>query len=100
VHARYQRAAVATEETSSPKNHAKPFQPVEEFTPSKPTRVFWSTPAMSVRAGRLVGVRLVGRTVEVALVKQGNDRIEWVVADTLLSEFQVALWRRTSKFTL
>jgi hypothetical protein len=35
----------------------------------------------------------------VALVKQGNDRVQWAVADTVLSEFQVALWRRTSKFT-
>ena len=100
MHVRYQRAAVATEEPSSPSNPTRPSQSIDEFTPSKSTRVLWAAPAMSVLAGRLVGVRLVGRTVEVALVKQGNDRIEWVVADTLLSEFQVALWRRTSKFTL
>ena len=98
MHVRYQRAAVATGETSSPKNHAKPFQPLDEFTPSKPTPVLWATPAMSVQAGRLVGVRMVGKTVEVAFVKQGSDHLKWVVADSVMTDFRASMWLQTSKF--
>jgi hypothetical protein len=98
MHVRYQRAAVATGETSSPKNPARPFQQVDEFTPSKPIRVLWATPAMSVRAGRLVGVRLVGRTVEVALIRKGAERLQWVDADMVLTDFQVDVWLKASRF--
>jgi hypothetical protein len=99
MHVRYQRAAVATGETSSPKNPARPFQPADEFTPSKPTRVLWSTPVLSVRAGRLVGMRLVGRTVEVALVRKGAERIQWVAAEMVLTDFQVESWLKASRFS-
>lgn len=98
MYIRYQRAAVASEERHSPRNRATLVQSVVESTPSKATRVLWAGTALSIRGGRLVGVRLIGRSVEVALIKQGSDHIKWVVADTVLTDFQASMWLKASKF--
>lgn len=94
MHLRYQRAAVATEEAGLAANP----RPSDLLTPSKSAQILWATPALSVPAGRLVGVRLLGKTIEVALVKPGAERAQWVVADTLLNDSQVTKWLRTSRF--
>lgn len=98
MHLRYQHAAVAVEETPSLTNFTSTLRSKDPFASSKSSRVLWATSAMSVRTGRLVGVRLVGQTVEVALVKQGSYRLQWVVADAVLTDFQVDRWLRISKF--
>lgn len=98
MYIRYQRAAVAAEESHSPRNRANPVQSVVEPTQSEATRVLWANTALSIRGGRLVGVRLIGRSVEVAFIKQDSDHIKWVVADTVLTDFQASMWLKASKF--
>lgn len=98
MHFRYPRAAVAAGETLSSRLATRTHSSTEVLPPSRPRKVLWASPALSVRAGRLVGVRLVDQTVEVALVSQGADRIQWVTADEVLNEYQVAVWLRSSAF--
>lgn len=99
MHLRYQYAAVAVDESPSLSNLTSTLRSNNPDASSKSSRVLWATSAMSVRAGRLVGVRLVGHTVEVAIVKQGTDRLQWVEAEGLLTDFEIEKWLRTSKFT-
>ncbi len=98
MHIRYPCAAVAVDE---PPRDASPIglrsqRASSTHTPSP--RTLWASPALPVRSGRIMGVRLRAETVEVALVVQGDDRIRWVPAASVLTEFQAALWLRTSRF--
>ena len=95
---RYPRAAVAAGETPPSRHRFHIHFSADFLPPSRPPRVLWASTALLVRAGRLVGVRLVDQTVEVALVRHGADRIRWVRADEVLNEYQVAVWLRTSAF--
>lgn len=99
MHSRYPRAAVAAQETSSPSTLASQHRSPTDFISSPPGRVLWATHPLSVRAGRVVAVRLVGQFVEVALVSEGAGNLQWVVADNVLTGFQIEKWLRTSKFT-
>lgn len=98
MHVHYPRAAVATGETPSSSHSPCTHSSTEVLPASRPRQVLWASPALAVRAGRLVGVRLFDQTVEVALVRPGADRIQWVMADEVLNEYQVAVWLRTSAF--
>lgn len=98
MHSRYPRAAVATEGTPFSNCRAANLRPSVSLNPSKSTQILWGTPALSVPAGRLVGVRLLGKSIEVALVRPGAERAHWVVADTVLNDSQVSKWLRTSRF--
>lgn len=99
MHRRFKSAAVAVQETSSPSSPTTHHRSTTEFSSPPPDRVLWATHSMSVGAGRVVGVRLVGQLVEIALVSKGAGRVQWVVADTVMTEFQIEKWLRTSKFT-
>lgn len=98
MHVHYPRAAVAVEVAPSSSHPTRTHSSTEVLPTSMSRKVLWASPALSVRAGRLVGVRLFDETVEVALVRQGADRIQWVTADGVLNEYQVAVWLRTSTF--
>lgn len=98
MHIRYARAAVAAE--------SAPFScPPSALRTSGPRaggsapRILWSSPGMSTPAGRLIGVRLRDGSIDVALVERGSDQMRWVVAAHVLTDYQVALWIRTSKFS-
>ena len=99
MHRRFKSAAVPVQETSSSSGHVDHHRSTNDFTSSPPGRVLWATHPMSVGAGRVVGVRLVGQLVEVALVRKCAERLQWVVAETVLTQFQIEKWMRTSKFT-
>lgn len=98
MHSRYQRAAVATEEPLFFHRRAANPRLSVSLNPSKFARVLWASSAMPVQAGRLVGVRLVGQAIEVALVRPGAERLDWVVADTVMTESQVSKWLRMARF--
>jgi hypothetical protein len=98
MHSRYPRAAVATEGTPFFHRRSASPRPTISLNPSKSARVLWATSAMPVQAGRLVGVRLVGQVIEVALVRSGAERLDWVVADKVLNDSQVSKWLRMARF--
>ncbi len=98
MHRRFKSAAVAVQETSSPSRHVGPNRSTIDFTSSPLGRVLWATHSMSVGGGRVVGVRLVGQLVEVAFVGTCAERLQWVVAETVLTQFQIENWLRTSGF--
>ncbi len=98
MHIRHPRAAVAVDEPprdTSPRG-LRIHRASSTHTPSP--RTLWASPALPVRGGRLIGVRLRAESVEVALIVQGGDRIRWIPAVSALTEFQAALWLKTSQF--
>lgn len=99
MHRRFKSAAVAVQETSSPSSLTTYHRSTTDFISPPPGRVLWATHSMSVRDGRVVGVRLAGQMVEVALVREGAERLHWVVAETVLTQFQIEKWLRTSRFS-
>lgn len=98
MYVRYQRAAVAAGVAPRSNSQAEGWRKPETQAGSKVAPVLWASPALSVRAGRLVGVRLCRAVVEVGLVRPGADRLRWVPAVSVLTEYQVALWLRRSRF--
>lgn len=98
MHVRYQRAAVAADEAMRHNGPTQPRRMPETKTASKVAQVLWASPALAVRAGRLLGVRLRGDVVEVGLLRTGADRLRWVPAESVLTEYQAALWLRSSRF--
>ncbi len=98
MHLRYPRAAVAAALSSSVGPLADIF-PVSQADADVPRpQVLWASPALFVRAGRLVGVRRIEQAVQVALIEPGEDRLRWVAAEAVLSEFQARTWVQTSRF--
>jgi hypothetical protein len=97
MHTRYPCAAIATDE--------RPFNDFDSrnsLSRSRTTRPFpstlWASSPMSVRGGRLIGVRLRDSLIEVALVAHGAEHLRWVPASTVLTERQAAAWLTTSRF--
>ena len=99
MHLRYPRAAVAAEPSSSVGPLADIFPTSRARTDVRLPQVLWASPSLSIRAGRLVGLRLVGLAVQVALIKPGEDRLRWVAAEPVLTEFQARSWVQTSRFS-
>lgn len=93
MHIRTPRAAVAADSA-----------PSASFTPSTPAPravrppTLWASLPLRVRAGRLLGVRLAGGQLEVALVADGADAVRWVSAERVLTEGQAETWARTAVF--
>ena len=98
MHVRYQRAAVAADEAPRRSSPTESRQMPETKTGSKVTQVLWASPALTVRAGRLTGIRLREGVIEVGLVRTGADHLRWVPAESVLTEYQAALWLRSSRF--
>lgn len=88
MHIRYPRAAVAAELSPSDKSFDDGFSIPYAGTDVPRPNVLWASPALSVLAGRLLGVRRIDQAVQVALIKPGEDRLRWVAAEAVLSEFQ------------
>lgn len=98
MHLRYPRAAIAAESSSSVGPLADIFPTHQAGTDVPRPQVLWASPALPTRAGRLVGVRRNGQAVQVALIKHGEDRLRWVAAESVLTEFQAMAWVQTSQF--
>jgi len=93
MHIRTPRAAVAAD--SAPPaltTHSTPTPPA----PRTPT--LWASRPLCVRAGRLLGVRLSGGDLQVALVADGADAVRWVPAEKALTERQADDWARNAAF--
>ena len=103
-HTRYPRAAVATAATLTVAFEdafgAFPSRAQFEQRPNSGPRpkVLWAARPLQVRAGRLVGVRLRGSALEVALVAPGAEGLRWVAANSVLTSAQGEVWARTSEF--
>lgn len=97
-HTRYPRAAVAigNSELRSRNPLPRPSPPA-----SAAPVVLWASHAHPLPGGgRLVGVRRVSPTeVEVGRVEPGDDRIHWVVAESVLTERAARLWLARARFS-
>lgn len=97
---RYPRAAVAVATGSSDQRSKNPRQrthPPESDTPV----VLWASHALPVPGGgRLVGVRrLSSSEIEVGRLKPGATRVEWVPAESLLTEQDARRWLARARFS-
>lgn len=97
MHIRYQRAAVAVDGPTQSDEDCQTNRGRNLFA-TKPSRPLWASQTLPVRAGRLIGVRLRGEDVEVALMKPGAEGLRWVAARTALSEQQERLWLTFARF--
>ncbi len=97
MHVRYQRAAVAAGKAMRYNGPTQPPWVAETKTASKVAQVLWASLALAVRARRLLGVRLLVHVVEVGLLGTGADHLRWVPAESVLTEYQAALWRHSSR---
>lgn len=61
-------------------------------------RILWADRPLLTSAGRFVGARLNGQTLEVALVRVGSQAICWVKPEGWLSQRQVDRWVAISRF--
>lgn len=98
-HTIYPRAAVAV--SGSLADTRATTNPAQEGAGNKPvqTQVLWAAHPLDVRAGRLIGVRLRGTALEVALVAPGANGYRWVAAVTVLTAAQADVWSKTTAFT-
>ena len=101
MHIRYPRAAVDVDDTAI----GNPSRPagassgvVAQHIQARPQRPLWASKAMSVPAGRLIGVRQRGDLVEVGLVRPGADTIRWVAVAEVLTEREARRWLGSAKF--
>jgi hypothetical protein len=98
THLRYPRAAVATGNSDQ-----RDRNPLQRTSPSASAAavVLWASHALPVPGnGRLVGVRRLSSTeVEVARVAPGNDRVQWVPAELLLTEQAARRWLARARFS-
>ena len=92
-HIRTPRAAVAAD--SAPPALTTHSTPAPR-APRPPT--LWSSRPLRVRAGRLLGIRLVGDDLQVALVADCAVAVRWVSAERVLTEVQAENWSRTAVF--
>ncbi len=93
MHIRTPRAAIAAD--SAPRAHI----PLPVQTPRAPhPATLWASRPLRVRAGRLLGVRLAGGDLQVALVADGADAVRWVSAERVLTERQAEDWARSAAF--
>lgn len=61
-----------------------------------PTQTLWASRPLTVRAGRLVAVKLRGDDLRVGLTTENGLR--WVRPETVLSTTQAEAWTRISVF--
>ncbi|WP_070397439.1 hypothetical protein [Hydrogenophaga sp. PML113] len=99
MHIRFARAAVTAELSPSDESFDDMFSIPQAGTDVPRSNVLWASPALSVPAGRLLGVRRFDQAVQVALIKPGEDRLRWVASEAVLSEFQARTWAQTSRFS-
>ncbi len=101
MHIRYAHAAVAAMDegdATSPLVGAIQKVPSPLAPISGRIQTLWASKPLEVGAGRLIGVRLRGTLVDVALVRQSADGLRWVPASSVLSEYQAQLWVATALF--
>lgn len=94
MHIRTPRAAVAADSAPSALTTTSTIAASRAARP--PT--LWASRPLRVRAGRLLGARLAGGRLEVALVADGADAVRWVAAERVLTERQAEDWARNAAF--
>lgn len=96
MHVRFPRAAVDV----APPVSSHPGVNQNRSGTSKPRSAptLWATRPLTVSQGRLLGVRLRDGVVYVALASTERDGLRWIKATSILTEAQVAAWRRGSRF--
>lgn len=94
MHIRTPRAAIAAD-MQAPERAAPDFQARTESRP----QTLWASRPLQVKAGRLIGVRLAGAELQVALVAPGSVHLHWVSVRSVLDERQAERWVRSSDFT-
>lgn len=92
MHLRLPRAAVDI----TPADDLPTF-PIPQRAPVRAS-VLWASRGLEVRRGRLLGVRIRGDELHVALVGHDTDSLRWVAPEGLLSESQARVWVRTARF--
>ncbi|MDO8905959.1 hypothetical protein [Hydrogenophaga sp.] len=104
MHVRFNNAAVAID-SATPDSatltppHKQPRPRALPAPSSVRTQTLWASPALSLRSGKFFGVRLRGDSTEVAVLRPGADQLQWVLAESVLTEYQVSVWLRTSRFS-
>jgi hypothetical protein len=58
----------------------------------------WAERPLQVRAGRLLGVRLTGQRLQVALVANKTGVLTWVQPSSVLSDAQAETWVKSTRF--
>lgn len=98
-HVRYPRAAVAVATSISDQRSRNPLSRTRPE--SAAPVVLWASHALPVPSGgRLVGVRRLSSTeVEVGLLEPGSSRVQWVTAESLLTEQAARRWLVRARFS-
>ena len=94
MHIRTPRAAVDAA-FSSPRPTSSNASPPSS---AMKAQTLWASRPLSVLAGRVVAVRLIGTDLWVALVEANAETLRWVAADAVLSVSQAEVWAKTSTF--
>ena len=93
-HTRTPRAAVAASAASDRQTRSSTSPKVSKY---RSTRTLWASRPLTVRAGRLVAVRLRKGDLQVALAS--GDGLRWLRPEAVLTDAQAQRWARNSKFT-
>lgn len=99
-HVRYPRAAVAVATSIADQRSRNPLSRTSPPESAAPV-VLWASHALPVPSGgRLVGVRRLSSTeVEVGLLEPGSSRVQWVTAESLLTEQAARRWLARARFS-
>lgn len=90
-HIRTPRAAVATATPDTNQQASRPREVVR-----RPPQTLWASRPLSVRAGRLVAVRLLGEELRVGMATA--DGLRWVRAESVLTSARAQMWVASSTF--
>lgn len=91
---RTSRAAVAAPATS---DHQAQSPLPEAASRRRSTQTLWASRPMTVRAGRLIAVRLRRDDLRVAIATV--DGLRWVRPESVMTAAQAQRWTSTSSFT-
>lgn len=101
AYVRYPRAAVAAV-ASIPAAGARAEALTQETGAERGSKssVLWASAPLHTTGGRAVAVRRTAPLeVEVAWIRDGQTRIEWVPAQRVLTEKQVRRWVQNARFS-
>lgn len=90
-HVRTPRAAVAATTPDNDQQFSRRREAVRSTS-----QTLWASRPLSVRAGRLVAVRLLGEELRVGIATAGGLR--WVRAESALTSAQAQMWVASSTF--
>jgi hypothetical protein len=94
MHVRTTNAAIAVDTTND--NERTNQTGITRPTLSRMT--LWAERPLQVRAGRLVGVRLTGPRLQVALVANNTGVLTWVQPTSVMTDAQAETWVKSTRF--